>query len=259
MALEYKRDSLLRVGATAAFMIAIALIGAFMMGVTSSPAVKGAALLWLPAALQLMAGVWLGPTRGFVAGAFGAQAAGVLAYGGWAPSDWIMNFVAGGLANSALPALLFAAFRLDPAFPAPQGAKTRGTLLWTIGLTIAVVAVAFIQKPLLEAAHVDMGTWGYVLPLLFALIPIVLGLARLGTAVQFSLAVVVVVLICFVSASIGVVGAVVGGQTLEGAVVTVGIGWFMGDTVSCIIGLYALAALTPWARERGFAPIYRPA
>jgi len=45
---------------------AIALIGLAMMTIGSSPTVKGASFIWLPAALQLVAGVWLGPFLGFL-------------------------------------------------------------------------------------------------------------------------------------------------------------------------------------------------
>ena len=59
-----------------------------MMNVTSSPSMKGA-MLWV--ALQLVAGVWLGPVRGMIAGGLGAYAAGILAYGGWGLADIIMT------------------------------------------------------------------------------------------------------------------------------------------------------------------------
>src|SRR3989475_9043577 len=60
----------------------ITLIGYVAMTVGSSPTVKGASFIWLPAALQLVAGVWLGPWLGLLAGGLGAYAAGILAYGG---------------------------------------------------------------------------------------------------------------------------------------------------------------------------------
>ena len=84
----YHGSRLIRDAATAIFTILIALLGAAMMTVTSSPLMKGASFLWLPAALQLIAGVWLGPIRGFIAGGIGAQAASVIAYGGLGASGF---------------------------------------------------------------------------------------------------------------------------------------------------------------------------
>jgi hypothetical protein len=253
MAERYARDALARTVATGLFMLAIAGVGAVMMGVTSSPAVKGAALLWLPAALQLMAGVWLGPTRGFLAAGLGAQAAGIIAYGGWAPSDWIMNFVAGGFANAWLPAVLFRFAKIDPQL---LGSTDHGKLrLPAIGLlTVAAIAFAFLQRPIFAAVGLpSLGAAGFILPLgVVLLVPPLLGVKPTR---DFVLAFAIVVLICGVSAALGVAGSMVGGQTLEAAVLTVGIGWFLGDTVSAVVGLYALATLTPWARERGIAPL----
>lgn len=258
MAAEYRRDESIRQISTAAFAVAIAVVGAIMMGVTSSPTVKGAALLWLPAALQLMAGVWLGPWRGFVAGAVGAQAAGVMAYGGWAPSDWIMNFFAGGFANAFLPALLFSALRIDPSFPSGSDERPSASipLFSVFAMAIVAVAIALFQRPIFASfGFSDLGAWGYGLPLLVvALIPFLMR-GNYGRLSRFSLAAAVAVLCCLISAAIGVLGAMVGGQSLTGAVTTVGIGWFLGDTVSAILGLYALASLTEWARDQGIAPI----
>ncbi len=104
----------IRFQATVYFIVSIAVIGAIMMTLTSSPTAKGASFLWLPAALQLMAGVWLGPWLGFIAGGLGAYLAGILAYGGWGLVDIIMNPVAGGFANSLLPAVLFRFLGVDP-------------------------------------------------------------------------------------------------------------------------------------------------
>jgi hypothetical protein len=251
----YERDPLVRYVATGIFAAAIAGVGAAMEGVTSSPEMKGAALLWLPATLQLMAGVWLGPTRGFVAGAVGAQAAGILAYGGWAPSDWIMNFVAGGFANAWLPAVLFLLFAIEPDLDAQAQRKPPG-LVMILLLMIAAVLFAFLQRPIFAAIGLgSSGPIGYALPLgLVVLVPLLTGL-RYNR--QFLLALIIVTLCSFISAAIGVVGAIVAGQTLVGAITTVGIGWFLGDIVAAIVGLYALATLTPWARERGLAPVTR--
>src|SRR4030043_1218876 len=78
-----KRDPALRYGFALFMAVAIAAIGWVMMTVGSSPTVKGASFLWLPAALPLAAGGWLGPWLGALAGGLGAAAAGTLAYGGW--------------------------------------------------------------------------------------------------------------------------------------------------------------------------------
>lgn len=249
MADVYERDPLVRTIATGLLAIAIAGVGAVMMGVTSSPAMKGAALLWLPAALQLIAGVWLGPGRGFIAGAVGAQLAGIIAYGGWAPSDWIMNFVAGGAANAWLPGLLFRLFAIDPSFPGATGGN-RPRVPLVLGLAAAALLLAFGQRLFLAPS-----AWGYAAPLVIVVVfPLFLGI-RFST--RFVLGLAIAILSCAVSAVIGVVGSIVAGQTLEGAIVGVGIGWFLGDAVSAVVGLYALSALTPWARERGIAPVFR--
>src|SRR5579884_226826 len=126
---KYRGSDRLQWGAVIIFTVLIAVLGAVMMTFTSSPLVKGAAFLWLPAALQLIAGAWLGPWRGGLAAGIGAQLAGIIAYGGWGLPDWIMNFVAGGVANAALPALLFQAFRLPADLGAlpPKGRIVPGT------------------------------------------------------------------------------------------------------------------------------------
>src|SRR5436190_9247744 len=74
-----KRDPALKVGFAIFMAVAIAALGWVMITVSSSPTVKGASFLWLPAALQLVAGVWLGPIYGTLAGGIGAYAAGILA------------------------------------------------------------------------------------------------------------------------------------------------------------------------------------
>lgn len=63
------------------------------------------------------------------------------------------------------------------------------------------------------------------------------------------------VFISAVSALIGVAGQVVGGQTWQAALLGIGLGWFLGDTVSAVLGMYALAAFTEQAREAGIARI----
>src|SRR5438094_5844989 len=140
----------------------IAIVGAGMMTVTSSPSMKGAALLWIPAALQLIAGVWFGPLRGMLAGGLGAYAAGIIAYGGFGLPDIIMNPVAGGFANSLLPAILFRAFKVNPDFGAEPQRVQRAIMSLSI-LLVAVLALAILAIPL------HMGFYGFV-PSLFLLL-----------------------------------------------------------------------------------------
>jgi hypothetical protein len=252
---EYRGDRLIRDAATAIFTVLIALLGAAMMTVTSSPLVKGASFLWLPAALQLIAGVWLGPLRGLIAGGVGAQAAGVIAYGGWAPADFIMNLVAGGVANSWLPGLMFRWFRIDPAFGSKAESIWRaGAIL--LGLVIVVIGVALGQFFYGQKIGLT-GGWGFVLPLVVLLaVPFVWRSMTLGTR-DFFLGLVVAVVSCFLSALIGTWGAVVGGQSWEAAFFATGIGWFLGDTASAILGLYMLSQFTERAQKVGVAPIAR--
>lgn len=228
------------------FAVLIAVIGAVMMTVTSSPAMKGAAFLWLPAALQLMAGVWFGPVRGFIAGAIGAYAAGILAYGGWGLTDIIMNPIAGGFANAMLPGLLFLIFRIDPSLGAHPKDVGKGIVRIAI-LLILVLAVAVGLR------NFNLGPLGYLPPfLILALGPLVLGHLQINKRDLF-IAFLIAVFCCALSAFIGSFGAVVGGQSWKGAIVGVGVGWFLGDTVSAMLGLYMLAALTDRARQAGLA------
>lgn len=231
------------------FIVLIGASGALMMTITSSPTAKGASFLWLPAALQLMAGIWLGPWRGAIAGGLGAYLAGILAYGGWGLVDIIMNPIAGGFANSLLPAVLFSLFRIDPTFGVP--ASDEGHILRALGrlavLLGLVVGLSFGLKPL------GLGAWGYGPPLLILLAaPLVLkGLVL--KARDLTYAFLICVFISSVSAVIGVAGQVVGGQALEAAAIGTGLGWFLGDTVSAVLGLYMLAAFTGRAREAGLS------
>lgn len=238
------RDPRIRNYATVVFTVTIAIVGALMMVLTSSPTMKGAAFVWLPAALQLIAGVWLGPTRGLIAGGVGAYAAGIIAYQGWGLPDIIMNLIAGGLANAALPALLFRWLKI----PFDLGGKPSDFRPAAIRITILLVLVLMIAIVL---KSLGLGAWGY-LPslalLLFA--PVVLKGLRLDKR-SFILAFLVCIIACLTSAGLGVVGAMTTGQTLVVAILQTGIGWFFGDTVSCVLGLYMLASFTERARKRG--------
>ena len=130
---------------------AIALIGLAMMTIGSSPTVKGASFIWLPAALQLVAGVWLGPFLGFLAGGLGAYAAGILAYGGWGIVDIIMNPIAGGFANAVLPWILFKALRIDPGIGVVDKQDLRRNIPKAILLTVVVLLAGL--------ANIWLGFW----------------------------------------------------------------------------------------------------
>lgn len=205
---------------------------------------KGAAFLWLPAALQLIGGVWFGRTRGLLAGGLGAYAAGIIAYGGFGLADIIMNLLAGGIANSFLPAVLFRFFRINPDFGAePQQVQEAATSLGF--LLVGVLLFALLAIPL------KMGFWGFVpsLILLFAA-PIVFRNLRVARR-DFALAFSICVLSCAASALIGCFGVVLSGQSWPAAIIGTGIGWFLGDTVSALLGLYIMAAFTRDARKVG--------
>jgi hypothetical protein len=240
------REPRIRYYGALTFSVMIAAIGWLMMTISSSPSMKGAAFLWLPAALQLLAGVWLGPYLGLIAGGLGAYAAGILAYGGWGLPDIIMNPVAGGLANSMLPAILFPAFRIDPAL----GSNPRAT-----GRVVAqlFVLLVVIMTMTLVLNRMHLGLWGYAPQLvLTALAPIYLrSLRTVPNRRDLLLGALICVVSCLLSALIGSAGAVVGGLSWKGALVGVGVGWFFGDTTSSLLGLYMLAALTNRARSAG--------
>jgi MFS family permease len=241
-----KREPRLKNYAALTFTVLIAVSGAVMMTVTSSPNMKGAAFLWLPAALQLVAGVWLGPVRGFIAGGIGAYAAGIIAYGGWGLPDIIMNLVAGGLANSLLPGVLFRVARVDPALG--SNPKSVGTgIIRILVLLVATVALGFC------AIRFNWGAWGYLPSIILVLLaPLFLrDLAIKGR--DLTVAIIIAIVISALSALIGSAGAVVAGQSWQAALLTVSLGWFLGDTVSSLLGLYVLAALTNKARTRGLS------
>jgi hypothetical protein len=242
-----QREPQLKNYAVIAFAVLIALIGALMMTVTSSAQMKGAAMLWVPAALQLMAGVWLGPVRGMVAGGLGAYAAGIIAYGGWGLVDVIMNPIAGGIANSLLPAVLFRLSKIDPSFGVTERNRLRAALV-SFGLFVLILIVGALP------VFTGLGKWAYLAAcvLLVIALPIALG----GTATRFgslTLAALICVVCSAISALIGSFGVHLSGNTWEAALLGTGIGWFLGDTVSCFLGLYLLAYYTPAAREMGIA------
>jgi hypothetical protein len=208
----YESGSAVRNAATIVFGVAIWLLGWLMMTLTSSPIAKGAAFLWLPAALQLMAGVWLGPVRGLIAGGLGAYAAGISAYGGWGLPDIIMNPIAGGLANSMLPGLLFAAFKINPDFSIKRKDVFVSFILITVLIAI-VIGLAFGLRAF------DLGPFGYAPPfLLLLLAPVAFKRLRLSGG-DFALGLLICIFASAVSASIGVLGTMVAGQPIKAAII----------------------------------------
>ena len=251
MASEYvsKRDPALRGRFALIMAVAIAAIGWVMMTIGSSPSVKGASFLWLPAALQLVAGVWLGPWWGLLAGGLGAYAAGILAYGGWGIVDIIMNPIAGGFANAMLPAFLFTALRIDPTF----GTKKPGDVL-NGAVRVLILTILVLAAGLLNIALKLPSPWGFLLPLVVLIVGAFFLLRGLTLNMRdFLLGVVVAVVVCAISALIGAIGATVGGKPFAAALVDPGIGWFAGDTVSAILGLFLLPMFTQRLRDAGIA------
>ncbi len=244
-----KRDPALKGRFALIMAVAIAALGWVMMTIGSSPSVKGASFLWLPAALQLVAGVWLGPGWGFLAGGLGAYAAGILAYGGWGIVDIIMNFIAGGLANAMLPALLFSWLKIDPTFGTEKPSEILKGALRLLIVTLLVLAAGLVN------IFVNLPSpWGYLLPLVVLLVSGFILLRNLTLNKRdFLLAVLVALIACVLSALIGAAGAVVGGKPFMAALVDPGIGWFAGDIVSAILGLFLLPMFTKRLRDAGIA------
>jgi hypothetical protein len=244
-----KRDPALRVGFAIFMAVAIAAIGWVMMTISSSPTVKGASFLWLPAALQLVAGIWLGPLYGTLAGGIGAYAAGILAYGGWGLVDIIQNPIAGGLANALLPWILFKALKIDPTLGAKKPGDVLSGAIRALILTVLVLAAGMLSKALGLT-----GVLGFLLPLVVLLVGARLLLSNLALNMRdFGLGLVVAVIACLVSALIGAIGATVGGKPFAAALIDPGVGWFAGDTVSAILGLYLLPLYTTRLRNAGIA------
>ncbi len=244
-----KRDPAVRVVFSIFMAVAIAAIGYIMMTVTSSPTVKGASFLWLPAALQLVAGIWLGPFYGTIAAALGAYAAGILAYGGWGLPDIIQNPIAGGIANAMLPWLLFKLLKID----ATLGTDKPGDILKG-AVRIVILAVLVVAAGLINITLNLPDPWGYVLPLLVLAVGAFVVLRGVKIERRYFLpAIGVAVVACLVSAFIGAIGATVAGTPFAAALVNPGIGWFAGDTVSAILGLFLLPLYTARLRVAGIA------
>ena len=246
-----RRDPVLRYTFAGFLAVAIAAIGWVMITVGSSPSVKGASFIWLPAALQLVAGIWLGPWLGAVAGGLGAYTAGIFAYGGWGITDIIQNPIAGGFANAMLPALLFRMLRLDPTF----GCKDPYDVL-NGAVRVVVLALAVMAAGLVNIVLALPSPWGLALPLIVLVVgvPVILGnVGRNLNMNHFVLAVVIAVVACGVSALIGAFAAYVGGKPIEAALIDPGVGWFVGDTVSAVLGLFLLPLYTLRLRQAGIA------
>jgi hypothetical protein len=229
--------------------IAITFLGALMMTVNSSPQMKGAAFLWLPAALQLIAGVWLGPIMGFFVGGIGAYAAGIIAYGGWGLADIIINPIAGGVANSMLPGILFRIFRINPTFGVKQPNVKRAVInvFWLL-LAVTLLAVFLLV--------IKIYYWAYIPPILLLLLaPNFLTDLTIEYKKDFITAFFICIFICLSSALIGSFGSVVAGSTWKDALLKTGLGWFLGDTGSCLLGLYLLAYFSGDARKLGISKI----
>jgi len=241
-----QREKTIRYYGATIFAVSIAAVGAIMMTVTSSPQMKGAAFLWLPAALQLIAGVWFGPRLGFFAGGLGAYAAGIVAYGGWGLVDIIMNPIAGGIANAMLPAYLFMIFRINPDFgsnPSDIGKAIIRIIILLIAVLVLGTLPLFIE---------EIGKGAHIVALILLLVAYPLFLSDLNVNKRDVLiAIFICIFISAVSALIGTSGVVLAGQTWKAAILGTGLGWFLGDTVSSFLGLYMLAYFTNRARKIG--------
>lgn len=246
-----KRSSAIPIYGALSFAVLIAIIGAAMMTFTSSPQMKGAALLWLPAALQLVAGVWFGPFLGLIAGGLGAYAAGIIAYGGWGLVDIIMNPIAGGLANAWLPAILFRMFKINPTFNASPKDMVKA-IYSILSLIIIVFAIGILPVYVKSIAY-----WAYFVAIVLLLVgaPILLHNLKINKG-HFVIAIIISIVICLISAIIGSFGVVVSGNTWQAALVGTGLGWFLGDTVSAFLGIYALVYFTERAEKMGLVKKY---
>ena len=244
-----KRDPALRGRFALIMAVAIAALGWVMMTVGSSPSVKGASFLWLPAALQLVAGVWLGPWWGLLAGGLGAYAAGILAYGGWGIVDIIMNPIAGGVANAMLPAFLFTYLKIDPTFGTKKPGDVINGAIRMLVLTLLVLGAGLLNMSLNLPSPL-----GFAIPLVVLIVGAFVLLRNLKLSTRdLALGVVVAVVACLLSALIGAIGATVGGKPFAAALVDPGIGWFAGDLVSAVLGLFLLPMFTQRLRDAGIA------
>jgi len=255
-AIKSDRDPALLDTAAVYFTVTIATLGAILMSVTSSPTAKGASFLWFPAALQLIAGIWLGKWRGLIVGGLGAYLAGIICYGGWGLRDIIMNLIAGGVTNAFLPSVLFTLFHIDPTMGTTDdldGSKGEPHLTIRGWRLFMVLCIVFIIAYIMNKFH--MGLWGYIGPFAVLLIaPSLLLNMSVRSRRDFVLASIIVTFASLCSALLGSWGQVFTlHQSWPQALLGTGIGWFLGNTTSCILGLYILAAFTTTAREGGIS------
>jgi hypothetical protein len=191
----------------------------------------------------------LGPWWGLLAGGLGAYAAGILAYGGWGIVDIIMNPIAGGVANAMLPAFMFTYLKIDPTF----GAKKPGDVI-DGAVRMLILTVLVLGAGLLNTTLNLPSPWGFAIPLVVLVAGAFLLLRNLTLNTRdLALGVVVAVVACLVSAVIGAIGATVGGKPFAAALVDPGIGWFAGDLVSAVLGLFLLPMFTQRLRDAGIA------
>jgi hypothetical protein len=117
-----------------------------------------------------------------------------------------------------------------------------------------ILAVLVLAAGLLNVVLKLPMPWGFGLPLvaLFVGAPVLLKGLRLNRR-HFLLGIGIAVFISAVSAFIGAIGATVGGKPFAAALVDPGIGWFSGDTVSAVLGLYLLPLYTRRLQEAGIA------
>jgi len=119
---------------------------------------------------------------------------------------------------------------------------------------VIVLGVLVLAAGLVNIALGLPVPWGFLLPL----VVLVVGALVLFRDVKLDMkhfvpAVVIAVVACLVSALIGAIGATVGGKPFAAALVDPGVGWFVGDTVSAVLGLFLLPLFTKRLRVAGIA------
>jgi hypothetical protein len=115
-------------------------------------------------------------------------------------------------------------------------------------LTLIVLTSGLLTIPF------NLGPWGLLFPLVVMLVAGWILFRNLQLSQRdFLLGVLVAVIASLASAVIGAIGATVGGKPFAAALLDPGIGWFLGDTVSAILGLYLLALYTERLRNAGIA------
>ncbi len=115
----------------------------------------GFILLCIPAALEMLAGIWLGPVRGMLAAVVGAYVAAAFAYGGWGLVAIANPIVAGGAVNAILPPLVFQLVRIDVHAGMKIGVH-RDTRMISLVLLIALVCLS------LSPVFVEMHSVNYI-------------------------------------------------------------------------------------------------